>query len=278
MPLGEARRVRLAWSARTGAAGFSNHFMRIFLASLLLAILVALVSSVIPGKTIAAPLATSAWQLHYGDEFNSTVDLAGWNCDRGDGNYWIDTGSGFLHLESNWGYTYPMLWRNDLFKDVNASNLDYAVEVRFRRASLTAYGSAFGIGSAAVSQTRFPPGDTFPPNNYENVLTNEQHQPIDGFGGHERICMHQPGKPIPVDYAWHVGRVEFVGTAGLHYFDGELIGTTSCHPSPVSIYFGNTYAQSFVGAWTPLDIDYVRIYISPTASANSSIYLPFILK
>jgi hypothetical protein len=231
-----------------------------------------------PAETEASSSAQVTWQLSFANEFNASGDLVGWNVNRGDGNYWIDTGAGFLHLESNWGYTYPVIWRNDLYGSINANGLDYVIEVRFRRLYLTAYGSAFGVGTANFSGARFPAGDPYPPNNYENVLTNEQHQPIGQFSGHQRICMYQPGKPIPMDYAWHIGRAEFVGGTGYHYFDASLIGTVSCHPFPISTYFGNSYVQGFIGSWSTLDIDYIRIYSRRPAILNLSLYLPLIQK
>ena len=214
------------------------------------------------------PAAQSSWQLYYADEFNAGADLVGWNIDRGDGNYWIDTSGGFLHLESNWGYTYPMIWRNDLFNYINANNLDYAIEVRFRRPYLTAYGSAFGVGSTSFSGARFAAGDQYPVNNYENIIHNEQHQPAQpgSFGGNENICLNQDKKPIPVDYTWHVGRAEFIGGTGNHYFDGAWIGSASCGSRPVSTYFGNAYVQPFIGSWSTMDIDYIRIYIRVVAT------------
>jgi hypothetical protein len=255
-----------------------NKPMRIFTAGLILFIVIGVTLILCPAKLEAASLALTTWQLFFADEFNTSDDLGDWNSDPGDGSFRVDTASGFLHLESNWGYTYPMVWRNDLFSQINVDNLDYAIEVRFRRPSLAAYGSAFGVGTANFSGTRFSAGDPYPPNNYENVLTNEQHQPLGQFSGHERICMHQPGKPLPVDYSWHVGRAEFIGGTGFHYFDASLIGTASCYPRPVSIYFGNSYIQSFIGSWSTLDVDYIRIYVPKMAAPNSLIYLPFILK
>lgn len=203
-----------------------------------------------------------SWQLTYADEFNSANDLSGWNVDSGDGNFWIDTSGGFLHLESNWGPTYPIVWRNDLYSSINANNSDYAVEIRFRRSYLTGYGSAFGIGTASFSSTRFSPGDPYPVSSYENVLHNEQHQPASpgSFGGNENICGNRDKKPIPVDYGWHVGRVEFVGTTGYHYLDGSLIGSFVCRSLvPISTYFGNSYDEPW-GSWSQLDIDYFHIY------------------
>ncbi len=233
-----------------------------------LGLLIAVTPTGLPAAPNNVPAAQSTWQLYYADEFNAGSDLVGWNFDRGDGNYWVDTGGGFLHLESNWGYTYPMVWRNDLYGYINANNLDYAVEVRFRRPYLTAYGSAFGVGATSFSGARFAAGDQYPVNNYENIIHNEQHQPAQqgSFGGNENICLNQDKKPIPVDYTWHVGRAEFLGGTGYHYFDGGLMGTASCGSRSLSTYFGNSYVQPFLGSWSTLDIDYLRIYIRVTAT------------
>ncbi len=241
--------------------------------SLILLAMLALNSGLSPLRSRAAPLGQASWQLYYSDEFNTGSDLVGWSIDRGDGNYWIDTGVGALHLESNWGYTYPMVWRNNLFSYINANNLDYAIEVRFRRTYLTAYGSAFGIGTANFSGARYPAGDQYPVNNYENIVHNEQHQPASpgAFGGNENICLNQQRKPIPVDNAWHVGRAEFVGTIGTHIFDGVVIGTANCTPRPVSTYFGNSYNQPFIGSWSMADIDYIRIYIRVVATSTPTL-------
>ncbi len=251
--------------------------IRVLVLIFLVAVMLAFTSTAAPAASNHAPAAQTTWQLYYADEFNAGSDLVGWNIDRGDGNYWIDTGGGFLHLESNWGYTYPMVWRNDLFSYINANNLDYAVEVRFRRPYLTAYGSAVGVGTTSFSGARFAAGDQYPANNYENVIHNEQHQPAQpgSFGGNENICLNQDKKPIPVDYTWHVGRAEFIGTTGYHYFDGSLIGTATCASRPLSTYFGNAYIQPYIGSWSTLDIDYIRIYVrviaTPTFTPTSTL-------
>ena len=218
----------------------------------------------------AAPAAQWAWQLLYADEFNSAGDLAGWATDRGGGNYWIDATSGLLHLESPWSDTYPMIWRNDLYNAINAGNLDYAVEVRFRRPYLSAYGPAFGVGTAAFSGGRYSVSDTYPVNNYENIIHNEQHQPASGaqFGGNANLYQGGAGRvPIPVDYTWHTMRSEFIGGTGSLYFDGTYYSGSNPYRAwrPVSTYFGNSYNQSWSGSgpgsWSNLDIDYLRIYV-----------------
>jgi len=241
--------------------------MRTAIIALLLLLILGLTPVPAPAAPSNAPAAQTSWQLYYADEFNTGSDLVGWSIDHGDGNYWIDAG-GFLHMESNWGYTFPMVWRNGLYNYINANNLNYAVEVRFRRTYLTAYGTAFGVGTTSFSGARFSAGDQYPVDHYENIIHNEQHQPAapGSFGGNENICANQDRKPIPVDYNWHVGRAEFIGTTGTHYFDGTWIGTASCASRPVSTYFGNSYVQPFIGSWSFLDIDYIRIYIQVTAT------------
>lgn len=75
--------------------------MRIFTASLILIVVVGGTTIAFPAKSEAAVLVLATWQLFFADEFNASGDLVGWNLNRGDGNYWVDTGGGFLHLESN---------------------------------------------------------------------------------------------------------------------------------------------------------------------------------
>ncbi len=249
--------------------------MRLALTSASLIILLIADASASPAAVTAAPQAQFAWQLHYADEFNAASDLAGWAIDRGGGNYWIDTGGGYLHLESPWSDTYPMVWRNDLYNYINAYNLDYAVEVRFRRPYLSAYGAAFGVGTAAFSGARYSVSNTYPVNNYENILHNEQHQPAPGapFGGNANVFQGGAGRvPIPVDNAWHTMRSEFIGGTGYLYFDGLYYSGSNPWRSwrPVSAYFGNSYNQSWGGYgpgwWTGLEIDYLRIYIRVLAA------------
>ncbi len=242
-------------------------------ASLIIVLIASAASS--PTTLSAAPNAQYAWQLHYADEFNAASDLAGWAVDRGGGNYWMETGGGYLHLESPWSDTYPMIWRNDLYNYINAYNLDYAVEVRFRRPYLSAYGAAFGVGTAAFSGARYSVGDMYPVNNYENIIHNEQHQPAQGaqFGGNANVYQGGAGRvPIPVDNTWHTMRSEFIGGTGYLYFDGLYYSGSNPWRSwrPVSTYIGNSYNQSWGGYgpgwWTNLEIDYLRIYIRVLAA------------
>ncbi len=254
-----------------------NIRMALRLITLIVVLLVLLIASASAATAapLTAPYAQWAWQLHYADEFNGSGDLSGWAIDRGGGNYWIDTGDGFLHMESPWSDTYPMIWRNDLYGYINTYNLDYAVEVRFRRPSLSAYGAAFGVGTTAFSGARYAVTDSYPVNNYENILHNEQHQPAQGaqFGGNANVYQGGAGRvPIPVDYSWHTMRAEFIGGTGYLYFDGVYYSGSNPWRSwrPFSTYFGDSYNQSWgnggPGWWTNEDIDYLRIYIRVLAS------------
>ena len=257
--------------------------MRLVASSLILILLLIASASALPAAPAAAPNGQWAWQLHYADEFNVSSDLAGWGVDRGGGNYWIDTGSGSLHLESPWSDTYPMVWRNDLYGYINANNLDYAVEVRFRRPYLSAYGAAFGVGTASFSGARYWVSDAYPVTNYENIIHNEQHQPAAGatFGGNANLYQSGAGRVgIPVDYTWHTMRSEFIGGTGYLYLDGIYYAGSNPWRSwrPISTYFGNSYHQSWggsgIGSWSNLDIDYIRIYVRmlvPTATPSPSV-------
>ena len=258
--------------------------------TLVIALLVLLIASTstVPAAPLSAPNAQWAWQLHYADEFSGSGDLSGWAIDRGGGNYWVDSNWGYLHMESTWSDTYPMIWRNDLYNYINTYSLDYAVEVRFRRPYLTAYGAAFGVGTTAFNGARYWVTDSYPVNNYENIMHNEQHQPASGaqFGGNANVYQGGAGRvAIPVDYGWHTMRAEFIGGTGSMYFDGVYYSGTNPWRSwrPVSTYFGDSYNQSWgdggPGSWTNEDIDYIRIYIrvqsvtptfAPTATWTST--------
>ena len=261
--------------------------IRVLAFTFLVGVAVALTPTAAPAASNRAPVAQTAWQLYYADEFNSAGDLAGWSSDRGEGNFWVDTGGGFLHLESPWSDTYPMIWRNDLYGYINANNLNYIVEVRFRRPYLTAYGSAFGVGTTSFSGSRFPVTSSYPVDNYENIMHNEQHQPSSPghFGGNANVYQGGAGRvSIPVDYTWHTMRAEFIGGTGYLYFDGTYYAGANPWRAwrPLSTYFGNSYDESWGGAgpgsWSTLDIDYIRIYIpaaptptwTPTATATST--------
>jgi hypothetical protein len=171
--------------------------------------------------------------------------------------------------------TYPFIWRNDLFDAINATHADYAVEVRARRPLLSAYGNAVGIGTAAAGRDRYAPGDMAPIQHYESVLMNEHHAPEDGANGHERVCLHQPGKSFGSDGDWHTGRVEIANGQAAHYYDGTLIQTVACAPRAVSAYFGNAYTMTYVGMWSTMDVDYLRIY-TKMETPQPSLFLPFI--
>ena len=256
---------------------------RLVASALILSALLIFSASALPAAPNPAPAAQWAWQLYYTDEFTSGSDIIGWAVDRGGGNYWIDTGSGFLHLESPWSDTYPMVWRNDLYGYINANNLDYAVEVRFRRPYLTAYGAAFGVGTAAFTGARYTVSDSYPVNNYENMIHNEQHQPASGaqFGGNANLYQGGAGRVgIPVDYTWHTMRSELICGTGYLYLDGAYYAGSNPWRSwrPISTYFGNSYNQSWggsgIGSWTNMDIDYIRIYIRalvPTATPSPTV-------
>ena len=256
---------------------------RLFASSFILFFILIASATALPAAPNPAPAAQWAWQLYYTDEFNAASDIVGWSADPGGGNYWIDTSGGFLHTESPWSDTYPMIWRNDLFNYINANNLDYAVEVRFRRPYLSAYGAAFGVGTASFTGARYWVSDSYPVNNYENMIHNEQHQPAQGaqFGGNANLYQGGAGRVgIPVDYTWHTMRSEFIGGTGYLYLDGTYYSGSNPWRSwrPVSTYFGNSYNQSLggsgIGSWTNMDIDYIRIYIRalvPTATPTPTL-------
>jgi len=239
---------------------------------LFLSLMIALTPTALP----AAPAALT-WQLHYSIEFNTWSDLAGWSVDYAGSWNNVRVENGYLHLEQPWGTTYPMVWRNDLFNTINANALSHAIEVRFRYPYLTAYGAANGVGTTWFSGVRYPPGTTYPRDNYENILMVHRRS---AGGGPNRARVYQGGAGdvfIPDDGAWHTARAEFIRNdpscpgylyGGYLYFDGVLQGRPfPCRNwTPVSAYFGNAYYQDYLGNWSNLEVDYFRIYIPVTAT------------
>jgi hypothetical protein len=248
--------------------------MRLYAMCFFLAVAAGL-ASVFPMSEEAVPPRRMDWQQVFSAEFNNPSDLAGWSVDHGDGRYWIDVTNGFLHLETRWGYAFPLIWRNGLFSNVHLSRQAFAIEVRARRPLLTEYGNAIGVGTTVTWDARYAPTSLGPILANENVLMNEQHALISGVSGHERACLHQPGKPFTPDNQWHVGRVEFGEGMVTHYFDGVLVQTMPCVLRPASMYFGNAYTQTYPATWSALDVDYVRIYIRPMPPTPSG-FLPLL--
>jgi hypothetical protein len=251
--------------------------MRVLTGLFFLCLIVALTPTALPAAPDGAPAAQTTWQLLYGIEFNAWSDLTGWSLDYAGSWNNVRVENGYLHLEQPWNTIYPMVWRNGLFNYINTNSLSHAIEVRFRYPYLTAYGAATGVGTTSFSGTRYPPGNTYPRDNFENVLVVHRRS---AGGGPNLVRVYQGGAGdvfIPEDYTWHTARAEFIRNdptcpgylyGGYLYFDGVLQSRpTPCRNwAPVSAYFGNSYYQDFIGNWSNLEVDYFRIYIPVTAT------------
>jgi len=245
--------------------------LRILGVAFLLCSAIALTPTPLP----AAPAAQSGWQLHYGIDFNAWSDLTGWNIDYAGSSNNVRVENGYLHLEQPWNTIYPMVWRNNLYNTINASALSHAIEVRFRYPYTSDYGAATGVGTTYFSGARYSSSTTYPRDNFENVLM--VHMRSLG-GGPRRVQAYQGGAgsvQIPADYTWHTARAEFIRNdptcpgylyGAYLYFDGVLQARpTPCRNwGPINSYFGNSYYQDYVGNWSNLEVDYLRIYIPAT--------------
>jgi len=59
---------------------------------------------------------------------------------------------------------------------------------------------------------------------------------------------------------WHVLQVEKHGDVYRLGLDGMLVTTVTHAGSPQSIWLGNPVEQYYWNPWTPLTLDYVRMY------------------
>ena len=157
---------------------------------------------------------------------------------------------------------FPLLWRNDLFAGAGD---DFLFEARFRHSDFTAYGTTISLNSASFDGNRIPAGQSLPPG-IEDMLTI--HHVVDHAGGVFRfditVFKDQPNAVVwsgmTGDTTWHVVRITLEqGNTYTLYVDDERIGTVKSTVRPSSAYIGNPTIQPFLGGWTQLYVDYIRI-------------------
>ncbi len=163
---------------------------------------------------------------------------------------------------------FPLLWARLPFPAA-----DWALEVRFRYRNPTAYGSAIGVGSAAYDGLRYPEG-TAPPSDMEDVLSVMQTSTEFRIRLLGRISW---SKPAP-DTTWHVMRLSREGTLYRLGLDGRDIGSvSSSEVTARNLYIGSALITRSTGAWTPMQIDYVRLEACTVWEAEC-LWLPLILR
>ena len=207
------------------------------------------------------------WDNVWYDEFEDP-ELSQWNQDWAEGSG--EVGDSIVHLRAKEGLTdyFPLLWQQVAFP-----HEDYVFEVRFRYGLATAYGTTIGVGSRDYDGTRYLESNPAPPG-VEDVLRIHQ---LDEF-----FIISLFGSVVwwgdPPDTGWHIVRVEREGNNYTLIVDGTRVGaTTRTRDLPRSIFLGNPAIQDFDGAWTPLDVDYVRIRVCDVWG-NERLRLPLIMR
>ena len=203
----------------------------------------------------------TAWQ----DEFTDRT-LSLWQVDWANGSGTVE--DSVLHLKGIPGVTFPLLWAQ-----LPPLEGDYAVEVRFRYGAPTRHGTTVGICTADYDGTRYHEGDT-PPPGIEDVLSIHKYE--DAFRVTLRNRLRWDGSPD--DTSWHIVRIEHERGRYELTVDGALIGSAVVEGStPKSVFLGNPTIQRWSSAWTPLDVDYIRVQ-ECEASGSDRAHLPLIVK
>jgi hypothetical protein len=197
-----------------------------------------------------------SWIYAYQEEFTDPA-IPGWSVHVPVGNLrFVD---GVMHMGvDTMSDRFPIVWRNDLF---DRALTNFSLEARFRHDGFTAYGTTLAINSASFAGERIPAVGDIPPG-IEDILSI--HHVVDPVGGiyrfditllHDRLVW----SGTPGDSDWHEVRVTLEIEKYTLYVDGQLIGSTVSALRPSSIYIGNPFVQPFLGGWTNLYVDYVRI-------------------
>jgi hypothetical protein len=194
----------------------------------------------------------------WGEEFEDPA-LPLWEIDSGEGRLHIEDGA--LHLSARAGGTrrFPFLWAHPPFPDDA-----WVWEVRFRYGAPTPYGTTIGMGSEACDGTLYP--EEGPPAiGLEDILS--LHELDAEF--RIRLLDREVWRTTQPDQVWHHVRLEYSQGVFSLALDGELIGSQASPIAPVSVYLGNPSIQVWDGEWTPLTIDYARLWVCQEWSIGS---------
>lgn len=203
------------------------------------------------------PLRCLSWGYTFAEEFNSP-DLSGWWSSMDGGQQLVS--NGILHQWSQRSADrFPLLWRNDLFAEASAS---FACEVRFHYSDFAAYGTTIALNAAPFDGTRVPASQDLPPG-IEDMLNI--HHVVDTVDDVYRFDVSMFRGRVrwigtPGDSDWHVARITLEsGDRWTLFVDGQRIGSLRSEMRPSSVYIGNPTIQPWLGEWTQLHVDYIRI-------------------
>lgn len=168
------------------------------------------ISGILASKALPATSAgCAAWQVVFVDEFDS--DSGGWQKSPAGGS--IQYGGGAVKLSRNWGQTFPIMWRNDIF-GIGAEQV-FAFEAKVKHENITAYGTTVALGTDAYNGQRYAQGDLYPILHFENVLQ------IHHYDQEARVSVLL-NTPVsyadPADPDWHVIRIEVYPSGGNYMY------------------------------------------------------------
>lgn len=203
------------------------------------------------------PLRCLSWGYTFAEEFNNPT-LSGWQWSLEDGKQLVS--NGVLH---QWTQVmtdrFPLLWHNDLFEGATES---FSFEIRFRYSNLAAYGTTIALNVSPYDGTRVPALHPLPPG-IEDLLNI--HHVVDPVGNVYRFDVAMFRGRVrwvgtPGDTNWHIVRiVQGPGDLYTLFVDGQRVGMLGSTLRPSSVYIGNPTLQPWLGAWTQLHVDYIRI-------------------
>jgi hypothetical protein len=163
---------------------------------------------------------------------------------------------------------FPLLWATLTIPD-----RPWALEIRFRYGDPAAYGPVIGLGTAFYTGRRYTEGNPIPPGT-QDVLSIQQEN-----GELRVVAMGELTWRGPLtDARWHVVRVAHEADQFELSVDGWRVGSVSrAGTLPRSLLLGSPVIVIFPGAWTPLDVDYVRVAVCDVWGVDR-LWLPVIVR
>jgi hypothetical protein len=203
------------------------------------------------------PLKCVQWAYTFQEEFEDS-GLGGWSVSLAGGQQQVRDSVIRLWTQQSID-RFPLVWRNDVFEGAGE---DFSLEARFRHSNFTAYGTTLAINSAPYDGSRIPAANPLP-SGIEDILSI--HHVVDPTGGVYRFDVSLLKGAVlwqgtPGDDGWHVVRVTLEqGQFYTLYMDGQPVGSVRSSVQPRGVYIGNPTIQPFLGGWTQLHVDYIRI-------------------
>ncbi len=198
-----------------------------------------------------------SWAYTFEEEFTDPA-LSGWSVDLGGGSHQVSDSVIDLWNQQT-SDRFPIVWRNDVLAPTGE---DFNLEARFRHSDFTPYGTTLAINSGAFDGERITARPDHIPAGIEDILSI--HHVVDPTGGIYRFDIKMLNGQVmwsgtPGDTNWHEVRVTLEQGNYTLYVDGQVVGSAWSPIRPGGVYIGNPTIQPFVGAWTRLHVDYIRI-------------------